>query len=312
MIVDAPMSSAPAIAVDDALLSAWPLPMPSEDGDKEERGRILLVGGSSQMPGAIMLAAIAALRAGAGKLTVATSHTVAPMVAAHLPEARVIALKETGDGTLAAGELQRCVQSLAPKVDALVIGPGCTNCDALLDDIAGILPAFKKAAVVLDASAMDVVTRRAARGAAADWPAILLTPHAGEMAHLTGLSKEAIQGDPGALLARMTREWRVMIALKGACTAIRHPDGRHWEHRGGNCGLGTSGSGDTLAGIIGGLAARGAALEQAAVWGVTLHARAGEVLADKFGPLGYLARELAAEVPRLMAQARKDGRPDAR
>lgn len=105
----APVTAATAIPVDDALLAAWPLPQPSPDGDKEERGRILLVGGSSQMPGAIMLAAIAALRAGAGKLTVATSHTVASTVAAHLPEARVIALDETRHGQLAPGELQRCI-----------------------------------------------------------------------------------------------------------------------------------------------------------------------------------------------------------
>ena len=306
--MNAPLPAETAVPVDDALLAAWPLPEPSPDGDKEERGRILLVGGSSQMPGAIMLAAIAALRAGAGKLTVATSHTVASMVAAHLPEARVIALDETRRGQLAPGELQRCIEPLAAKVDALVIGPGCESGGALLDDIAAILPAFRQAAVLLDAGAMEVVTHRVPRGAEegdtdARWPTVLLTPHAGEMAHLTGLSKESIQADPAAILQRASRQWNAVIALKGACTRLRHPDGRCWLHRGGNSGLGTSGSGDTLAGIIGGLAARGASLEQAAVWGVALHARAGEALAEKFGPLGYLARELSAEVPRLMQAA---------
>jgi ADP-dependent NAD(P)H-hydrate dehydratase len=91
-----------------------------------------------------------------------------------------------------------------------------------------------------------------------------------------------------------------VVALKGARTLIGTPDGKCWEHRGGNSGLGVSGSGDTLAGIIGGLIARGAPLAQAAVWGVALHARAGEALAGKSGPIGYLARDLSAEVPRLM------------
>jgi NAD(P)H-hydrate repair Nnr-like enzyme with NAD(P)H-hydrate dehydratase domain len=88
--------------------------------------------------------------------------------------------------------------------------------------------------------------------------------------------------------------------MKGSTTFIAAPEGEVWRHDGGNAGLGTSGSGDTLAGIIVGLAARGAPLEQAGAWGVALHARAGVRLAERFGPLGYLAREIAAEIPALM------------
>jgi NAD(P)H-hydrate repair Nnr-like enzyme with NAD(P)H-hydrate dehydratase domain len=81
---------------------------------------------------------------------------------------------------------------------------------------------------------------------------------------------------------------------------VTAPDGRLWRHEGGNVGLAVSGSGDALAGIIGGLAARGAPLEQAAAWGVALHARAGARLAEANGPLGYLARDLPSQVPMLM------------
>jgi ADP-dependent NAD(P)H-hydrate dehydratase len=91
-----------------------------------------------------------------------------------------------------------------------------------------------------------------------------------------------------------------VIALKGAITHIAAPDARVWRHQGGNSGLATSGSGDVLAGLIAGLVARGATLEQAAAWGVALHARAGERLAQRLGPLGYLARELPTEVPSIM------------
>jgi NAD(P)H-hydrate repair Nnr-like enzyme with NAD(P)H-hydrate dehydratase domain len=91
-----------------------------------------------------------------------------------------------------------------------------------------------------------------------------------------------------------------VVALKGATTVLATPDGKLWQHQGGNAGLAISGSGDTLAGIIVGLLARGASLEQAAAWGVVLHAAAGEQLALRCGPLGYLARELAAEVPALL------------
>jgi ADP-dependent NAD(P)H-hydrate dehydratase len=89
-----------------------------------------------------------------------------------------------------------------------------------------------------------------------------------------------------------------VVALKGPVTFIATPQGQMWQHEGGNCGLGTSGSGDTLAGAIGGLAARGASLEQACAWGVAIHAMAGERLSAELGPVGFLARELP---PRMLA-----------
>ena len=287
--------------IDDTLLAAWPLPMPAEDGDKDDKGRILLVGGSPEMPGAIMLATIAALRAGAGKLTVATAATVAPLVAAQVPEAKVIALREDTDCLLAAGAISEKLEQLADQFDAVVIGPGLESIPALLADIAYLLPKFTQAKIILDACAMEAVAGR--KPAGEDSPAlppILMTPHAGEMAHLSGLSKDTVLADPQDVLQHAVARWHAVIALKGACTRIANPQGQLWEHRSSNPGLGISGSGDTLAGIIGGLAARGASLEQACVWGVALHARAGNALAQRLGPLGYLARELAGEIPRLM------------
>lgn len=96
--------------------------------------------------------------------------------------------------------------------------------------------------------------------------------------------------------------WQAVVALKGRQTHIAAPDGRLWRHEGGNVGLATSGSGDTLAGLIAGPAARGAPLPQACAWGVVLHARAGERLTRRLGPLGLLARELAGEVPDLLGE----------
>ena len=102
-------------------------------------------------------------------------------------------------------------------------------------------------------------------------------------------------------MGRVARLWNAVVALKGATTWIAAPDGPLWRHSGGNVGLAISGSGDVLAGLIAGLASRGAPVEQSALWGVALHARAGERLAVRAGPLGYLARDLSAEVPALMA-----------
>jgi hydroxyethylthiazole kinase-like uncharacterized protein yjeF len=157
--------------------------------------------------------------------------------------------------------------------------------------------------LVLDASAIAAAPSLAGF----DRPA-LLTPHAGEMAHLTGVSKEQIMAEPQRHAQRLARELNVVVALKGACTIIAAPDGRCWRHAKAVPGLATSGSGDVLAGIVAGLMARGAEPAQAAAWAVWLHSRAASTLQRRLGPLGYLARELAAEVPGLLRGLMPPGR----
>lgn len=306
-----PTSANHCVTVDDYALRAWPLPMPSADADKEQRGHVLILGGSREMPGAVILAATAALRAGAGKLTIATGASVAQLVALALPEARVIGLAETDEGgftEVAIGKLD----PLADKVNAILIGPGMQDEAATAVLVRALLPRLEASntSVVLDACAMRVVLGADGRpnanvdtGAGAAFRfnvPVIVTPHAGEMAHLTGASKEDIAADPDRHAMRAAQRWNAVVALKGSRTLINAPDGAHWQHQGGNVGLAISGSGDTLAGIVAGLAARGASLTQAACWGVALHARAGELLAERFGVLGYLARELPGEVPALM------------
>ena len=281
--------------VDDAVLRHWPLPVPAREGDKEERGRILVIGGSREMPGAVVLAATAALRAGAGKLTVATVQSIASLVAQSIPEARVIGLEEKASG----GMTEAAAASLPVEFDAVLIGPGMQDELAASAFVATLLPRLHGAKILLDACAMQTV-RDPGQAHAIKPSTVLLTPHSGELAHLTGDTKESIEADASGAALRAARRWSAVVALKGATTVVANPAGQLWSHAGGNIGLAISGSGDTLAGIIAGLLARGAALEQAAVWGVGLHARAGNKLAARFGPLGYLSREISAEVPALM------------
>ena len=292
------------VVVDDALLRTWPLPMPDNEGDKEERGRLLVIGGSRQMPGAVILAATAAMRAGAGKLAIATGDSVAQLVALAIPESRVIGLRETGEGGIAAAAAA-ALESMEGRLDAVLIGPGMQDEPAICEFVHALLPMLDGVDVVLDAAAMGVVREHEAAGNGAGFlgrykARVLLTPHAGEMAHLSGASKEEVAQDPQGMATRMAERWQATVALKGPVTYIATPDGQLWKHEGGNVGLAASGSGDTLAGIIVGLAARGAPLEQAGAWGVALHARAGDRLAERTGPLGFLTRDLAAEVPMLM------------
>lgn len=283
--------------LDEAALRAWPLPEPPADSDKEARGRVLVVGGSHEMPGAVILAGVAALRAGAGKLQIATGASVAQLVAQAVPESRVLRLPETADGGLDAAGIDSIAEN-ARRADAVLIGPGMLDEDASCELVARILSRIEDGTVVLDAAAMGVV--RGAFPTPFTLP-VVMTPHAGEMSHLTGIDRDEIRADAPAAALEAARRWNAVVALKGAVTHLADPQGGLWRHDGGSVGLGTSGSGDVLAGIVTGLAARGASAAQACAWGVVLHGRAGVRAAGLAGgSLGYLAGELAVHVPGLM------------
>jgi hydroxyethylthiazole kinase-like uncharacterized protein yjeF len=290
--------------LDARTLRGWPLPVLAQEADKEVRGRVLVIAGSREIPGAAVLASTAALRAGAGKLVIATAASVAGQLAFAVPEARVIALPETAQGAFSKQALA-LLQEAAQGADAALIGPGLMDEEGCTDFVRALLPMLAHAPVLLDALAMNLM-----KGGGGANQALLLTPHAGEMAHLTGLSKEEVIAAPEQAVVSAARKWKSVVALKGATTLIATPSGGHWRHESGQPGLATSGSGDVLAGLIAGLLAQGAALEQACAWGVVLHASAGACLAARLGPVGYLARELAAEIPPLMKKLQ--GRPRVR
>lgn len=148
--------------------------------------------------------------------------------------------------------------------------------------------------VVMDAGALQIGLR------ASPSNPFVLTPHAGEMAQLCGAKKDAVLADPQTHAVEMARATRSVVALKGPDTWIASPEGGIWLHRGGVSGLGTSGSGDVLAGLIAGFAARGMPALDAALWGVWVHAEAGRVLGRTVGRLGFLAREIGQTVPRIL------------
>ncbi|WP_336487563.1 NAD(P)H-hydrate dehydratase [Methylobacterium nigriterrae] len=279
-------------------LRRMPLPRP-EGGGKEERGRILLVGGSPELPGAALLAGTAALRAGAGKLQVATVGSLAPALGLALPEARVVGLDETRDGGIAPSAVDGLV-ARARACAALLIGPGLMDGAATAALARGLLAGLDGPALVLDAAAMmnlraeaEVLRRHGGRA--------IVTPHPGEMAGMLGLDKREVEADPAGIARRAAAELGCVIVLKGACTRICTPDGESWASAHGPVGLATSGSGDTLAGLMAGLLARGAAALQAALWAVHVHAEAGRRLGHRVGPLGFLAGELPGLFPAILS-----------
>jgi ADP-dependent NAD(P)H-hydrate dehydratase len=282
------------------LNSAWlerhPLPAPAPDGDKEAKGHALVIAGSREMPGAAILAAVAVLRAGAGKVTVLTGRSVAAAVAAAVPESRVAGAPESSTGTLLARGMRPLVAAAA-QMSALLIGPGFAGGAAGGAMVRAAIAACGGVPTILDAAAMDALAGLRTRQGP-----ILITPHAGELAHLTGWTKEAILTDVQGCAARAAAALDVLVLLKGASSVLASPEGLLWRHESRHEGLGTSGSGDVLAGLIAGLAARGVELPLAAAWGVALHARCGARLEKAIGTVGYLARELVDEIPRALRE----------
>jgi ADP-dependent NAD(P)H-hydrate dehydratase len=253
------------------------------------------------MPGAVILAATAALRAGAGKLQIATCRSIAQAIAVAVPEARVFALPETKAGAIAASAAA-AIAERAREAQSILIGPGMVDEKAIERLLSRLLPRIEGPVVVLDAGALTCLTDngRCLHGLNRR---VVLTPHAGEMAKLLGVDKKEIEATPCGIAQAAARATQAVVALKGRETFIAAPAGtKAYCNRTGNVGLATSGSGDTLSGIIAGLAARGAAPLQAAAWGVYLHGRAGDQLARRVGRLGFLARELLAEIPRLLSE----------
>jgi ADP-dependent NAD(P)H-hydrate dehydratase len=281
-----------------SLLARWPLPQPDEEGDKEDRGRVLVVGGSREMPGAVILAATAALRAGAGKLQIATARSITPVVASEVPEARVFALPETRSGGIDPRATGRIAEHAA-RAQAVVVGPGMIDDRAVARLMKSLTDRITRAVLVVDAAALFFLARHKQALHALEARAIL-TPHAAEMEKLMGADETAIKDDPIMTAQRAADTFQAVVVLKGRHTLIAQPAGEIYCNRTGNVGLATSGSGDVLAGIIAGLAARGAEPAQAAAWAVYLHGRAGDRLAKRIGKLGFLARELLNEVPPLM------------
>jgi ADP-dependent NAD(P)H-hydrate dehydratase len=280
--------------LDERALRDWPLPAIPADADKETRGRVLVIAGSREVPGAAQLAAVAALRAGAGKLVIATAASSAQNLAQSVPEARVIALPENETGSFDACGIALLEPTLG-NVSAVLVGPGMVDERGNAGLIQSIIDTYQDGPLVLDALAMDVVAqlRRFSRP-------VLMTPHAGEMAHLLGIEKDEVTREPQRIALSAASRWNAVVALKGAVTWIATPGGQCWRHAADEPGLATSGSGDVLAGLIAGFAARDASLEQACAWGVVMHALAGRALSRQIGPIGYLARELPGAVPGLM------------
>jgi ADP-dependent NAD(P)H-hydrate dehydratase len=275
-----------------ALLRGWPLPDVSES--KHSRGRVLVVGGAAKTPGAAMLAGLGALRVGAGHLQLAVASSAAVAVAVAIPESGVIGLPETTGGSVRGTAASQLVDPVQGS-DAVLVGSGLDDPEEtaeLLRSLADV--GIGEARVVLDAYGLGVLIDL--DGVVGAWAGrLVLTPNVSEAARLLG-----DQTDVGeAEVLQIARRYDAVVSCSGFVAA---PDARLWEISAGNSGLATSGSGDVLAGCITGLLARGADIAQAACWGTFLHSAAGDRLAAREGPVGFLGRQLLDELPPLLVE----------
>ena len=278
--------------LDRSALDAHPLP-PIIDGDKETKGTILVIAGSREVPGAALLTATAAMRAGAGKLRIATVESAAIQVGLAMPEAMVIGVAEAADGGFTEAAAKMLAEQLA-DVNAVVAGPGMKGNDScrvlartLLENAAAL--------------ALDVALLKSLRSSDEKRRVTpVLLPDGDELASLLGCDEAEVERDPLGCGKRAAELYRSVVLVKGATSHVVTPEGHVWTYEGGAPGLGVSGSGDMLAGIVGGVLARGAEPLSALLWAVWLHGQAGASLAKKVGPIGFLAREIADEIPGLL------------
>ncbi len=260
---------------------------------KNNFGHVLCICGSRTMPGAPVLATSAALRSGAGLVTLAFPESIYSAVAPKLTEALLMPLAENEEGTLSVLALKKLLSSL-DKFDSIVIGCGM----GVNEDTRAILSAVienSKAPVVIDADGLNVLSKDMSILKKAKCP-IVLTPHIGEMHRLTNLDKDIIVSDKISLARKFSEHYGVYLVLKGSNTVVANPDNkRAYINNTGNTGLSKGGSGDVLAGLMGGFIAQGFKLADAITSAVFVHGYTGDAVSDRTSKTGMLPSDVVNE-----------------
>lgn len=263
-------------------------------GHKGTFGHLLLVAGSLGKSGAAALAASAALRAGAGLVTVATPASQQGTLAIKLTEAMTAPLDEVAGELAETAFLQ--IATLWQDKKVLAIGPGLGRSIATLAVVQKVIKDCPLP-LVIDADALFALAGSTALLMARSVGTTILTPHPGEMAHLLGITIGEVEADRVGTARRFAETHGVILVLKGARTVIAAPDGGIMINPTGHAGMASGGMGDLLTGIITALLCQGAPPLAAAAAGVWLHGRSGDRLRPRFGDAGLLASDLLSEIP---------------
>jgi ADP-dependent NAD(P)H-hydrate dehydratase / NAD(P)H-hydrate epimerase len=278
------------------------------DGNKGDYGHALIVAGSVGKSGAAVLASWAALRAGAGLVTVATPADVLPIVAAHTPEIMTEPLPATDAGAISLrGLVPGRFDSLLKGKRALAIGPGLSTHNETQEFIRTVVDERSSVPVILDADGLNAFAGRAGELRKDPNPPqapLALTPHPGEMARLLGGTAAAVQTRRLELALKSAADWNAYVILKGHHTIVAAPNGQAFVNSTGNPGMGTGGTGDVLTGMLAGLTAQFGADDWAKVlaFGVYLHGLAGDIAYSDFAEAPLMASDLIHAIPRAYQQ----------
>jgi NAD(P)H-hydrate epimerase len=275
------------------LVKEW-LPNRRSSAHKGDFGRVLVVAGSRGMTGAASLCGEAALRTGAGLVTVAVPETLHSIMEAKLTEVMTAPLPDSGNGKLVREAKQRIISLLEDK-DVLAIGPGLSTDPEVVALVKELLPAVR-VPCVLDADALNALAGDGEALRKVQAP-IVVTPHPGEMARLTGTKIREIQQDRLTVAANAAAAWNVVVLLKGARTVVAAPKGAVYINPTGNPGMATAGSGDVLTGAVAALIAQGLEPSRAAAAAAYIHGLAGDLAARRKGMMGLLAGDIAGALP---------------
>ena len=282
------------------------VPRRGPSGHKGTAGHLLVVAGSAGKTGAAWLSARAAMRAGVGLCTVASTAAGQAALDAKAIEIMTACYADGDDAD--AGSAAR-LSALASAMRALAIGPGIPTgpgMRALVEDIVARSPL----PIVVDADALNLLAPHAARVTAAAPAPRVLTPHPGEMARLLGTTTAEVQRARVESARKLAADTRAIVVLKGARTLIARPDGTVFINPTANPALGTAGAGDVLTGVIGALLAQGMEAFEAARLGVLVHGLAGDRASAAIGGLGMVAGDLPDAIAAIMAQGRGADRSD--
>lgn len=283
------------------------IPPRAPDSHKGTFGSVLVVAGSAWYRGAASLAVEGALRTGAGIVTLASVEPVLAAVSARLPECCLCPCVEGAEGGVSPRSLGNIAKQ---KATTLLVGPGlgytaqsAARAAETRELVEKLLPGFV-GNVVLDADGLNAAASLLNAGKLFPHPVgeLVVTPHPGEMARLTGLSASAIAADREGVACRFAREWDAVVVLKGAGTVIAAPDGRCALNTTGNPGLARGGSGDALSGMLAALLACGLSAYDAACCAVWLHGAAADRAAALRGEAGMLPHDLFAQLGKLFAE----------
>lgn len=281
---------------DDAWVTSR-LPRRLPDSHKGTFGTTIVLAGSAGFTGAAAMASEAALKVGAGLCTLGIPISMQDVMAVKLTEMMTRGLPETDSRALSADALEPALD-LCSKATSVVLGCGLGTHPGTCEFVYRFLSSAKLP-VVVDADALNCLAKDT-RILEGEHGELVLTPHPGEMARLLGTRSDSIQSNRMDVVREAAARFRSVVVLKGARTLVADPSGRVFVNPTGNAGLAKGGTGDVLAGCIGGLIAQGVGAFDAAVCGVFIHGRAGDLAASAVGTAGMLAGDLLGALPKTL------------